>query len=128
MKENRQSKRIMAFMPEEEPVLIRNDSKQYAAKLVNISSGGALVSVLDCELDRGSSQIFDLFFSDPERMFGVQSEILRTTGRYAAFKFVELTAEKALEIAQKISRMEDLTALLSPTVHIVRPASSVPTP
>ena len=104
--ENRQAKRIMALMPEEEPVFVRADGAQYSAKLVNISPGGALISVLDCDLEHGIGNVCGLFFTDGERMFGVKGEVLRKTGRYAAFKFVEVTAGKADEIATKIDRMD----------------------
>ena len=40
--EKRLAKRIMALMPEEEPVFVRRDGAQYSARLVNISTGGAL--------------------------------------------------------------------------------------
>src|SRR2546421_4661735 len=99
--ENRQAKRIMALMPEEEPVFVRAGSAQYSAKLVNISPGGALISVMDCDLEPEPGNVCGLFFTDGERMFGVKSEVLRKTGRYAAFRFLDLTDDKADEIATK---------------------------
>lgn len=101
----------MALMPEEEPVFVRADGAQYSAKLVNISSGGALISVLDCGLESAIGDACGLYFSDGDRMFGVKGEVLRKTGRYAAFKFIELTNEKACDIAAKISRMDKLSAV-----------------
>lgn len=119
-KENRQSKRILALMPEEEPVFIEAEGKQYAAKLVNISSGGALVSVLDCQLLAGRGSVCRVFFSDEDRLFGVKSKVLRKTGRYAAFRFVGVTRENSADIAAKIARMEEVTAILCPEI-ILKP-------
>lgn len=115
-KENRNSKRIMAVMPEEEPVFVRAESKQYNAKLVNISSGGALISVMDCEFQSLEGSSCRIFFSDVEAMFGVKGQVSRKSGRYAAFRFVEITEDNALAIAGKIARMENLSAVLCPTM------------
>ena len=102
----------MALMPEEEPVFIRAGSAQYSAKLVNISPGGALVTVMDCELESEAGSACSLYFADGDGMFGVKAEVLRKIGRYAAFRFVELTSEKAHDIANKIHRM-DLTCAIA---------------
>jgi hypothetical protein len=105
--EHRQTRRIMALMPEEEPVILRTGSAQYSAKLVNISRGGALISILDCELEPGIGSKCRLFFTNGgERMFGVTSEILRKSGRYTALRFVEMTEDKAESVAAKIDRMD----------------------
>jgi hypothetical protein len=111
--EHRKSKRIMALMPEEEPVFIRADAAQYSAKLVNMGSGGALISILDCDLESELGDVCQLFFSDGDRMFGVTGEVMRKTGRYAAFKFVGVTNDMARNIAYKISRMESLSHRLT---------------
>src|SRR5580692_1746384 len=105
--ENRQTKRIMALMPEEEPVFLRTGSAQYSARLVNISRGGALISILDCELEPEPGSKCRLFFTNGERMFGVTSEILRKDGRYAALRFLEMTEDKAESVAAKIDRMDN---------------------
>ena len=113
--ENRQSKRIMALMPEEEPVFLRSGSAQYSAKLVNISTGGALISILDCNLDSPAGDRCGLFFTNGNGMFGVKGEVIRTAGRYAAFKFVEMNEEKACNVAGKIARMDSLSSGCCPT-------------
>lgn len=95
-------------MPEEEPVFVRADSAQYSAKLVNIGSGGALISVLDCDLESAIGNVCGLYFADNDRMFGVKGEVLRKTGRYAAFRFVDVSSEQAQDIASKIHRMDGL--------------------
>jgi hypothetical protein len=112
--ESRQTKRIMTLMPGEEPVFLRTRSAQYSAKLVNISRGGALISILDCELEPGIGSKCRLFFSDGERMFGVTSEILRKDGGYAALRFVDLTEDKVESVAAKIDRMDN--AMVPPQV------------
>ena len=106
----------MALMPEEEPVFVRLDGAQYSAKLVNISVGGALISVRDCDLESNPGDVCQLLFCGADRMFRVEGEVVRKAGHYAAFKFVELTPEKALEIAEKISRMENLSDALTPVL------------
>jgi len=103
----------MALMPEEEPVFIRADAAQYSAKLVNMGSGGALISILDCDFESEIGDVCQLFFSDGDRMFGVTAEVMRKTGRYAAFKFVGVTNDTARNIAYKISRMESLSHRLT---------------
>ena len=113
----------MALMPEEEPVFLRTGSAQYSAKLVNISRGGALISILDCELVPGPGTKCRLFFTNGERMFGVTSEVLRKTGRYAALRFVEMTEDKAESIAAKIDRMD--SAMIPPRVTRVIQAQPV---
>lgn len=112
----------MALMPEEEPVFLRTGSAQYSAKLVNISHGGALISILDCELEPGIGRKCRLFFTDGARMFGVTSEVLRKTGRYAALRFVDLTEDKAESIAAKIDRMD--SAMIPPQITRIIPAQS----
>jgi hypothetical protein len=124
LNENRQAKRIMALMPGEEPVFIRAETAQYSAKLVNISFGGALISILDGDFDSAVGDVCNVFFSDGDRMFGVPGEVLRKAGRYVAFKFVDVPAEKARDIAKKISRMEILSSLSSPRVTVTWPASA----
>ena len=114
--EKRRSKRIMAFMPEEEPVFVRLDGAQYSGRLVNMSSGGALVAVRDCDLESNPGDVCQLLFCGAERIFRADGEIIRKSGHYAAFKFLELTAGQTLEIAQKIARMEDLSAALTPAL------------
>jgi hypothetical protein len=121
--DNRQTKRIMALMPEEEPVFLRTGSAQYSAKLVNISRGGALISILDCELEPGIGSKCRLFFTNGERMFGVTSEILRKNGRYMALRFVEMTEDKAESVAAKIDRMDN--AMIPPQVMLVMQNQSV---
>jgi hypothetical protein len=121
--DNRQTKRIMALMPEEEPVFLRTGSAQYSAKLVNISRGGALISILDCELEPGIGSKCRLFFTTGERMFGVTSEILRKNGRYMALRFVEMTEDKAESVAAKIDRMDN--AMIPPQVMLVMQNQSV---
>src|SRR5437016_3154556 len=111
--DHRHSKRIMALMPEEEPVFVRADEAQYSAKLVNMGSGGALISILDCDLQSDVGDICSLFFSDGDRMFGVTAEVMRKAGRYAAFKFVGVTNDAKRNIAYKISRMESLSHRLT---------------
>ncbi len=113
----------MALMPEEEPVFIRAEGAQYSAKLVNISHGGALISVLDCDLESAIGNACGLYFADGDSMFGVKAEVLRKTGRYTAFKFVELTPEKADAVANKIHRM-DSTCIIATIV----PASAASSP
>ena len=108
--DRRQSKRVMALTPEEEPVLVRAGSAQYSAKLVNMSSGGALIALLDCDLQTAAGDICQLLFSDGAFMFGVQGEVVRKAGRYAAFKFVAVTPTLADSIADKLSRMEALSS------------------
>ena len=98
----------MALMPEEEPVFLRAGTAQYSAKLVNISSGGALISILDCDLESAAGDRCGLFFTNGDGMFGVKGQVLRTAGRYAAFKFVEMSEEKMRGVAEKIARMDRL--------------------
>src|ERR1043166_9087095 len=97
--EHRQSKRIMALMPEEEPALIRPGSAQYSAKLGNMGSGGALISILDCDFETEIGDVCKLFFSDGDRMVAGPAEVMRKTGRSAAFKFVGVTNDTARNIA-----------------------------
>jgi hypothetical protein len=108
----------MALMPEEEPVVICADSAQYSAKLVNMAPGGALISILDCDLQSKVGDICQLFFSDGDRMFGVSGKVMRKSGRYAAFKFVAVTNDTARNIRYKISRMESLSHRLTMGVDI----------
>lgn len=106
----------MAFMPEEEPVFVRLEGAQYSARLVNMSSGGALVAVRDCDLESNPGDACQLLFCGAERMFRVEGEIVRKSGHYAAFRFMGLTADKTLEITQKIARMENMSAALTPVL------------
>lgn len=114
--EKRRAKRIMAFMPEEEPVFVRLDGAQYSARLVNMSSGGALVAVRDCDLESNSGDACQLLFCGAEGMFRLAGEIVRKSGHYAAFKFVELTDSETQEIARKIARMENASDALTPVL------------
>ncbi len=114
--EKRQAKRIMALMPEEEPVFVRLDGAQYSARLVNISSGGALILVRDCDLESNPGDVCQLFFTGDERMFRVDGEVLRKSGHYAAFRFVDLSPAETAEIAAKIARMEGLALVLTPSL------------
>ena len=106
-------------MPEEEPVFIRADAAQYSAKLVNLGSGGALISILDCDFESEIGDVCKLFFSDGDRMFAVTAEVVRKTGRYAAFKFVGVTNDTARNIAYKIARMESLSHRLTMGVDML---------
>ena len=116
--EKRQAKRIMAFMPEEEPVFVRLDGAQYSARLINISSGGALILVRDCDLESNPGDVCQLFFAGEDRMFRVEGEVLRKSGHYAAFRFLDLSPAIVDEIAAKIARMESLALLLTPTLQM----------
>ncbi len=116
--DNRQAKRIMALMPEEEPVFVRLDGAQYSARLINISSGGALILVRDCDLESNPGDVCQMFFAGEDRMFRVQGEVLRKSGHYAAFRFVDLGPEAAGEIAAKIGRMESLSLVLTPALQM----------
>jgi hypothetical protein len=106
-------KRIMAFMPEEEPVRVVTDDNKYTAKLVNISPSGALLSMNEAT-STGVGTSCRLVFQSGEGEFGIQGKCLRSAGRYAAFKFVEPDATTSGEISRKIDRMEKLTALHCP--------------
>ena len=116
--DNRQAKRIMALMPEEEPVFVRLDGAQYSARLINISSRGALILVRDCDLESNPGDVCQMFFAGEDRMFRVQGEVLRKSGHYAAFRFVDLSPEAAGEIAAKIGRMESLSLVLTPALQM----------
>ena len=109
--ERRQTKRTMALLPEEESVLVHEDSGQYAARLVNISSAGALVTV-NGYLQSECGDRCKIFFGDGDKMFSVRGELVRQIGRYAAFRFVELTADTLGEILGKVERMEELSSAL----------------
>ena len=105
-------------MPEEEPVFICAGEAQYSAKLVNMAPGGALISILDCDLRSEVGDVCQLFFSDGDRMFAVSGKVMRKSGRYAAFKFVDVTNDTARNIRYKISRMESLSHRLTMGVDV----------
>ena len=107
------SKRIMAFMPEEEPVSVITEDNKYTAKLVNLSSSGALVSTNEASSTRVGT-FCRLVFQSGDGEFDIQGQCLKSVGRYAVFKFVEPDGSTSEEISRKIDRMEKLTALHCP--------------
>ena len=112
--EKRQSQRLLVVMPEEEPVGVQTPAKLYTAKLVNLGSGGALISILDCIWRAEIGSRCTLSLANSGHIFEVQAELLRVVGWYAAFKFVDLTAEQSSEIGAKIAHIQALTEALCP--------------
>ncbi|MBI4472342.1 MAG: PilZ domain-containing protein [Acidobacteria bacterium] len=123
-KEQRQSKRMMALMPEEEPVCVRTESKSYPAKLVNLGAGGALISILECRFREEIGTRCVVSFVSAGQTFEVHAELLRVIGWYAALKFVDLTPEQSEEIAAKMDHMETLTQALCPVLEFGLPSSN----
>jgi hypothetical protein len=109
------SKRVAAHLREEKSAVVQAGSRQYIAKLVNLSTSGALVSSLGNEFIEEIGSQCDLFFGGAGPMIVMRSELIRVNGCHAAFKFLQSTRENSEEVESKIDRMAALNETFRPT-------------
>src|SRR5688572_23353159 len=83
------SKRVAAHLREEKSAFVQAGTRQYLAKLVNLSATGALVTSSESEFIEAVGSQCDLFFGGAGPMVVIRSEVIRASGHQAAFKFLQ---------------------------------------
>ena len=113
MKERRQFRRVLSLVPEEDVVLISmNGGSHFAAKLVDMSNGGALIYTGDPAVCPGEGGPYKLYFESHGQMFHIEGTLVRRQTHFLAFQFVNVTTLDLAEIRNKLARMEILAARL----------------
>ena len=108
----RSSRLVVPFVADEELAVIHHGNRDVPAKLVDFSTGGALLCVIDlvinAEWDANLEDLCDLSMYHERSVFQVKAKVVRTLGKFVAFEFVEQAPEVAKKIQDKMNRMTAL--------------------
>lgn len=104
--ERREAKRINALARDKDLVLIKYGAEHAAATIINMSTAGTLLALLDSGTQFPPGDSLSLFFDNGGRLFKVSAAADRTTSSHVGFRFCDLTSEEEKEIRTKLARLE----------------------
>jgi hypothetical protein len=104
--ERREAKRINALDRDEDLVLIKYGAQHAAATIVNMSTAGTLLALIDSGTKFPPGDPLSLFFDNGGRLFKVSAAAVRTINGHVGLRFCDLTPEEEREIRSKVARLE----------------------
>jgi c-di-GMP-binding flagellar brake protein YcgR len=104
--------RIDALPGAEEQVFIENNSELLAGKLSNLSAGGLLLVLNECEVSFLAGDRFNVLFENGGQLIGISATVVRSNGEKIAFQFLDMTPEQKRAIHTKLIRMGIISARL----------------
>ena len=108
--ERRQDNRIDALIDAEEQVTIQNEGQSVFSTLINLSAGGALLTLKNSSVQFTAGDTSHLLFDNGGELLQLDATAIRTDGRKIAFRFRDLSVEQKRAIHTKMIRMAIISA------------------
>jgi c-di-GMP-binding flagellar brake protein YcgR len=108
--ERRQDNRINALIDAEEQVTIQNEGQPVSSTLINLSAGGALLTLKNSSVQFTAGDTSHLLFDNGGELLQLDATAIRTDGTKIAFRFQGLSVEQKRAIHTKMIRMAIISA------------------
>src|SRR5579862_2367966 len=108
--ERRQDNRINTLIDAEEQVTIQNEGQSVFSTLINLSAGGALLTLKNSSVQFTAGDTSHLLFDNGGELLQLDAPAIRTDGTKIAFRFQGLSVEQKRATHTKLIRMAIISA------------------